>query len=319
MVGGNAATMLRLVSVYMSTTRKVQVQLAETINKERREGTTEDTQAMREMYEDRSKDVSTFIQSVVAEFRRTQEPLADAPHFPLTSLARAYFMLGNVAAGFETFRVLLDRKELPDLHDINVALSAMAEYTPEGAAKMITRMIDNGVQPNAVTFGTVIHFAALSKDTQLVSSLIKQARLIDQGQLTLKSVQALIRASIEMEDDPELLVANLQRALEIIRSLTRSQLLCSPHTGTYCIKSALKVNNPVLAFKFWRLLVEGKFAWADTQHIMLRRLIAQQIDRHHEAGLLTEERAKVMRFLMRREPKKSTEYIMGDLAEQTIT
>jgi hypothetical protein len=305
MVGGNAATMLRLVSVYMSTTRKTQLQLAQTMDKEQKEGTTEDTQSMREMYEDRSKDISAFIHSVVAEYRRTQEPLAKAPHFPLTSLARAYFMLGNVAAGFEMFRVLLDRKEMPDLYDINVALSAMAEYTPRGAAQMITRMIDKGVRPDAITFGTVLHFAAIHKDTELVGSLIKQARLIDNGELTLKSVQALIRASIGMEDDPELLGANLARALEIIQTLTRSKLVCSPRTGMYCIKSALKVSSPVLAFKFWQLLVERKLEWTDTQHVMLRRLIAQQIDRHYEAGLLTEERTKVMHFLMRREPEKS--------------
>jgi hypothetical protein len=73
----------------------------------------------------------------------------------------------------------------------------------------------------------------------------------------------------------------------------------------YCIKSALKVSSPVLAFKFWQLLVERKLEWTDTQHVMLRRLIAQQIDRHYEAGLLTEERTKVMHFLMRREPEKS--------------
>jgi len=305
MVGGNAAAMLRLVSMYMNTTRKTQLQLAQTMDKEQREGTTEDMQTMREMYEDRSKDISAFIQSVVAEYRRTQEPLANAPHFPLTSLARAYFMLGNTVAGFETFKVLLDRKEMPDLYDINVALSAMAEYTPRGAAQMITRMIDKGVRPDAITFGTVLHFAALHKDNELVSSLIKQARLIDHGELTLKSVQALIRASIEMENDPEILGANLARALEIIQSLTRSKLVCSPHTGVYCIKSALKVNSPVLAFKFWQLLVERKLEWSDVQHIILRRLIAQQIDRHYEAGLLTEERTKVMLFLMRRQPRKS--------------
>ncbi|KIM89083.1 hypothetical protein PILCRDRAFT_812977 [Piloderma croceum F 1598] len=304
LVFGHAGAMLRLVSLFSSITRKTQSQLVQVIDKEQREGTIEDTQNMRELYKCRTEDVSAFVNSVIAEYRRLQEPLALAHHFPLTSLARAYFMIGNVTAGFETFQILLNRKEIPDLYDINVALSAMAEYTPSGAAKMITTMIDKGVRPDAVTFGTVMHFAALNKDTQLVGSLIKQARLIDDGTLTLKSVQSLIRASIEMEDDPELLGANLERALEIIQSLKRAKLVCSPRTGTYCVNSALKLNSPVLAFKFWRLLINGKFAWNDTHHIKLRRLISHQVDRYREAGLLTEERARVMQFLMRHERRQ---------------
>lgn len=300
LVCGNGATMLKLVRIFANVARKSQSSLAQTIDREQREGVTEVTQTMREIYEYRNKSASTFTDSVITEFRRLYEPIALADHFHLNALARAYFMVGDVAAGFSAFQALLDRNEKPNVYDINVALSAMAEYSPSGAANMITRMIEKGLQPDPVTFGTVIHFAALHKDAELVSSLIKLARVTDSGESTVKSLQSLIRASIVMANHPEILSENLDRALEIVRSLRRAGL-CSPRTGTYCVKSALKVNSPVLAFKFWRLLVKGRLAWTDVRHEKLRRSIAKQIHMHYKAGWLSEERARVMQFLIRAE------------------
>jgi hypothetical protein len=300
---GNAAAMLRMVSVSMYNMKRTQSLLAGVIEKQEKGDTSEATQSERELYDDRFEHVSTFVRHVVMEYRLTKEPLAEATHFDLTSLARAYFILGDVSAGFESFTCLLDRKEIPDLYDINVVLSAMAEYTPRGAAKMIERMIQKGVDPDPVTFGTVIHFAAIHRDTQLVSALISKARRADNGQLTIKSVQALIRASIEMEDDVQSLVANLERALEIIQSLTKSNFLCSPRIGKYCTTASLDVHSPILAFKFWHLLVRRKVEWIDIQHKILRHRIAAQIVKQREGGRLTEDRERVMLHILRQEPK----------------
>ena len=61
------------------------------------------------------------------------------------ALARAYLMTGQIAAGFRTLRVLLDRKEVPDLHDVNVALTALSAYHPARAATMLERMVEQGI------------------------------------------------------------------------------------------------------------------------------------------------------------------------------
>lgn len=299
-VVGNAATMLRIVSLFAYATRKAQSLLESAKeNKGLVVGQSES-----ELYESRSKENAAFAHHVVAEFRRINEPLGKAGHFHLTSLARAYFMLGEVSAGFEAFRALLERKEIPDLHDINVALSAMAEYTPRGAARMVERMIQKGVQPDPITFGTVIHFAAIHRDTELVSALISRARQLDNVQLSLKSVQALIRASLAMEDTSQsTLKANLTRALEIMRSLAHSNFICSPNTGNYCVASALRVDDPIMAFNFWSLLVHRKVEWGDAGHRILRHRIAARIRKHSRAGWLVAEQEKIMLHKLAHEPK----------------
>lgn len=290
----NSSTMLRMVSCFMHVKNKVDTLLGETspganldhqthlddpderpLNEEE-----ELAQEDSKIYQERLKDVGAFIDRIIAEFRSCKEPLAQANHADLTSLARAYFMTGNVTAGFDAFRVLLNRKEIPDLHDINVALSAMAEYTPRGAARMVERMVSKGIHPDSVTFGTIIHFATIHRDTALVSTLVNRARQLDDGQLSLKSVQSLIRASLEMENTSQSqLRMNLQRALAIVKTMTKSAHL-SPNTGKYCVAAALKVQEPTIAYRFWKLLVVRKLDWEDGQHKFLRQRMKSQLRRH---------------------------------------
>jgi hypothetical protein len=305
-VVGNAASMVRMVSLFVDVIHKNQSRLEEVIERQQAGEGGEAIETERELYEVRGKDSTSFLHFVVSEFRLAKEPLAQAGHFDLTSLARAYFMLGDISAGFEAFKTLLDRKEMPDLHDINVALSAMAEYTPEGAAKMIERMVRKGVRPDPITFGTVIHFALIHQHTELVHKLINMARLAGNGPLTLESVQALIRASVEMEDSsPSLVLANLERGLMIMQSLAGSDLMCSPNTGKYCTLAALELRDPVLAFKFWKLLVRRKLGWNDTQHVNLRLRIAAQVRKRCRMGLLLENLAKIIHHeLMMEAPRR---------------
>lgn len=292
-----------MVSMYANTIRKVESTLETAVDAEKNksDGAGDFDPAF---YEERWEDMKAAAHHVVAEFRRIKEPLAEATHYDLTSLGRAYFILGDVSAGFDVFKTLLNRKEIPDLHDINVILSVMAEYTPRGAAQMIERMISKGVQPDPITFGTVIHFATIHRDTRLVSILIKRMRQLGNGQLTLKSVSALLRASIELENTSiASLRSNLQRALDIIRSLTESNFRCSPNTGKHCIKASLDVDDPFMAFNFWHLLVQGKVEWADREHIILRSRIAVRILKHSRVGRLEADRVKICLNALRKEAK----------------
>lgn len=288
---GNSTVMLRMVSLYSHTIRKTG-SLLDGVTKEENDGVDEAVKLERSLYEDRMEEITTFIHLLVAKYRRIKEPLSTASHFDLTSLARAYFMLGDVSAGSDAFKALLNRKEIPDMYDINVALSAMAEYDPRRATGIINLMIQRGLQPDPVTFGTVIHYASIHKDAELVSTLVHKAYEADNGQLTLKSVQALIKAAIHM-DDPSL-GTSLEHALEIIQSLIDSNLFCSPNTGNYCVAASLNVQKPVLAFKFWKLLVRNKVEWNDIQHSLLRRRIAGQVLKHSRLGWLGGDLEKVI-------------------------
>lgn len=284
-VVGNASAMVRVVSVFAQATRRAQSRLDDMAVLESSGGRVE--QLDRSVYEERLEETSSFANKVIAEYRQLRTPLAVAAHRELTSLARAYFLVGDVAAGFDAFRALLNRKELPDLHDLNVALSAMAEHSPRDAARMIDRMIAKGVHPDAITYGTVIHFATLHRDTRLISSLIQRAGNMGNVQLTVKSVQALIRASIAMENtSEETLKSNLKRTLGIIESLKHLRLEFSPNTGKYCVNAALVADDPKLAYDFWHLLVHHRVEWQDEQNKKLRWRIINSLRKHADAGNL---------------------------------
>lgn len=302
---GNPATMLRMVSLYASHIRRKERDERVAENADDENKVTSTNQATRDEHEDETADdFTTIAHVIVTEYRKTIEPLIEADHILLTSLARAYFLLGDVASGFEAFRALLDRREVPDLHDINVALSAMAEHTPRGAARMIERMIMKGVQPDPITFGTVIHFATIHRDTELVSTLISRVRQLDNGQLTLKTVSALIQASVEMDSTSyDLLRANLRRAMGIIYSLADSDVIIPPNVGKRCIRAALDVDDPVMAYQFWSVLVRHKIEWADAEHLGSRIRIATLIRDHAKAGLLKADRVKVMLHNLGKEAK----------------
>ena len=282
-VVGNAAAMVRVVSVFAQVTRKAQSRLDELAKLESNGGQCGGSD--KSLYQGRVEEASSFANTVIAEFRQFREPLASAAHRDLTSLARAYFLVGDVVAGFDAFRALLNRKELPDLYDLNVALTAMAEHSPQDAARMIDRMVSKGVQPDAITYGTVIHFATLHRDAQLVSSLVQRVGDMGNVQLTVKSVQALIRAAMETTSE-EMLKSNLKRALDIIWSLKHVRLEVSPNTGKYCVNAALVADDPKLAYDFWRLLIRQRTEWQDEQNKNLRWRIIKRLRQHADAGKL---------------------------------
>jgi len=292
-VVGNAAMLVRVVSVFAKLIAQTQSKLqilqgkpssgAETI---------EDLAFVTE--QDRLEDMTRFVDSVVAEFRNSKEPLAQASHFDLNSLARAHFILGQFGAGFDVFRILMNRKEIPDLYDVNVAMSAMAEHDPRIAADMIERMIKKNLQPDPTTFGTVLHHAIVRGDVALVDDLVRRMSDLHR-RLSLKSVQALIRASVQVEIESKLSVRlSMDRAFGVIRSLMGSGFVCQPNTGKYCIYACVRVDDPVMAYKFWKLLVKDKTDWGGREQILQRRLIASRIRKHCKAGWLSRERGTIM-------------------------
>jgi hypothetical protein len=292
-VVGNAAMLVRIVGLFARLITQTQSKLeALKVEASNSDEVVEDLSY--DVERDRSEDMAAFVDRVVTEFRHSKEPLGQARHFDLNSLARAYFILGQYAAGFDTFKVLMGRKEIPDLYDVNVAMSALAERNPRAAAKMIERMIEKNLQPDPVTFGTVLHQAIVHGDMTLVTALIQRVRKLDRH-LSLKSVSALIRASLQVENDSEGSVrANLDRAFGIVRSLINAKFICQPNTGKYCIFASLRVDDPVMAYKFWKLLVKDKTEWGDREQVFQRRLIAGRIQKHCRAGWLNCERGKIM-------------------------
>ncbi|KAF9221577.1 hypothetical protein BS17DRAFT_757539 [Gyrodon lividus] len=292
-VVGNAATMIRMVSLFAQRDSRTRAKL-EMLKSPRSQGPADDTKCQE--YEQKQADYSQFAHRVLRAFHDSILPIEKADHFALSALARGYFMLGHMSEGLEPFRILIRRREIPDTHDINVALSAMAQHSPRAASQMVDRMVRQGLRPDAVTFGTVLHQAIAHGDLELITGVLDRARELGLEELSSKTIAALIRTSVTIGDeiDQDTLEANVQHAWDMIQSTPESSVVHTPNIGKCCILASLHLDDPVMAFNFWERLVRGKAEWEDREQTFQRRLISNMIRRHSQAGRLERERGRVM-------------------------
>jgi hypothetical protein len=247
-----------------------------------------------DVYREQLEDFTMFSECVIEEFRKVHEPLSTAHHFTLNALARAYFIFGNLHAGFDTMKHLLDRKEVPNGRDINVLLDAMASFDARRAAHTIDQMMQRGLRPTQVTFGTVLHHAALGRDTELVSALVQKAQDF-LGKLSPLAISLLIRHLVDSRGRTRAeLSFGLQETLKIVRAMKNRRLYARSDLGKRCIFLSLRSNNPIMAFEFWERLVKTRTEWGDDEQVHQRRLIAQQIKVHRSSGWLSSQKSAEM-------------------------
>ncbi|PCH39749.1 hypothetical protein WOLCODRAFT_23610 [Wolfiporia cocos MD-104 SS10] len=236
-----------------------------------------------------------FAERVFEAFRTSREPWAEAQHFELNALARASFMLGYLEAGMQAFRIMLARREVPDLQDVNVALSILAEYNPTAAARVIERMVSAGLQPDKVTFGSVMHQAIIHRDGPLVAHLMRRARELNCAAFSYKTVGALVRATVTMEDDGRVPAReHLENARALIESLLERGQVPSANMGRDCVLAALRADEPLMAFRFWDRLVRDKAEWGDAVQRRTRRAIAGMVRAHCAAGWLDADMGRLV-------------------------
>jgi hypothetical protein len=291
---GNASLMLRMVSIFSKLIDRTKDQIEERMTSQDKDdgGMTVLSLDERQNHLD---DLIQFVERVVRDFRTSKGSLEETSHYDLSSLARAYITLGRVSDGLDMLKVLLGRYEIPDIYDINIALSAIAEFHPRRAAGILKKMVERGIRPDAVTFGTIIHHAILHGELRLAGYLIGRAQELGCEELSAKTTASLIRASVNVEGAPKsILKENLQRAWDIIQSGDVSTVVHKPNTGKYCIFASLRLNDPVMAFRFWEALVKGKTEWGDRKQAFQRRLIANMIQRHCQEGELSRDRGRQM-------------------------
>ena len=256
---GNSALMIRMVSLFTSLRRRLR-----------------DTCVDEEAFVRQSEDYTTFLTQILQSYRVHHMPLIKAPHQALTSLARACFMVGKYTEGLEVFKVLLQRKEIPDIYDINVALTAVAEAKPRLAASLIKRMVQKGMRPDSVTFSTVMHHAFLRGDLNVVNQMIEGIRGLKDVRWTLPTVDGLIRATINsgMPGSQDL-KSRLQTVLKMVEFLKETTTLSSPQTGKYLVYVSLRENEVMAAYSFWDIFLRHGAEWDDDEQRQIRRRIAQ--------------------------------------------
>ncbi|KAI0081587.1 hypothetical protein K474DRAFT_1703759 [Panus rudis PR-1116 ss-1] len=208
--------------------------------------------------EERRREAQEFVHLVIAKFREVQTPLSKASRNTLNALARVYFITGQIMEGFRMFKILVARRELPDLRDVNVALSALSEYNPAIGSRMLDRMIDKGLKPDGVSYGTIIHAALLHDDHLLVRELILKARKSGVD-LTEKTYGTLIRGTLsELYADSEDNRLQARRASALLRILEQSGYTPSVRIARDCVIAALRAGDTLMAFRIWRHYMRGK-------------------------------------------------------------
>ncbi|KAI6042704.1 hypothetical protein EDC04DRAFT_2657955 [Pisolithus marmoratus] len=291
LIVGNARAMVRVVSLFASLVSRTQ----EKLDMLRSANDTEQLQDAIVETEAKLADMSHFAQTVLLAFHKSKEPLDKAAHCDLNALARGYFLLGRMRQGLLPYRALLRRKEIPDLYDINVALSAISRHSPRMAANLVERMLETGLHPDAVTFGTVMHQALEQGDLELAGTLVKWAHEHGLEALSAKTMAALILASVsDRPETAEALEANLRHVWEIVRGTPRGSVVHTPNIGECCIRASLHVGNAQMAFDFWDELVRWRAEWDDHEQIQLRRSIGKVVRQHIREGSLAAERGRQM-------------------------
>ncbi|KAF5382450.1 hypothetical protein D9615_003006 [Tricholomella constricta] len=275
-VAANPALLIRMVSLFWNIHTRTEAELQNP-----RSGRKGRPQVEAEELEMRSDDAAQFVDRVMEAFKYHHAPLAKAPHYVLTSLARACFIVGKIPEGFGLFKFLLDRKEAPDLYDVNVALTAVAQLNPKLGIKLIERMVEAGLQPDAVSFGTALHHAVLQGEQEVVDVIFKHIRGFDNEHVSVKTFASFVNASLSYlrKSSKEDVRTALVNILHLIDSYPEANFASAPQTAKTLLYSALQAEDGPLAYRIWKRLLQRSAEWEDAEQHALRHRIALLIQR----------------------------------------
>jgi hypothetical protein len=159
-------------------------------------------------------------------------------------------------------------------------------------------MIEKGLQPDHITFGTVMHHALNHGDVELVDEMVQRVRALENTHLSYKSIVSLVRGSISQSnvwDHNDLTTqSKLQSAFTIIQAVGRSTVVASPHLGKFLVFACLRAEDPTMAFKFWDYLLRDSADWHDREQLFMRRLIIDRVERHIAEGWLKNTHGRTM-------------------------
>ncbi|CAK5284302.1 unnamed protein product [Mycena citricolor] len=241
------------------------------------------------------QDFRGILEHVLTSFAAAHEPLETADHRVLTSYTRACFVTGDYVRGINVLKMMLKRREVPDVFDINVLVSAVAEHDPRTAAGLVERMANKGLEPDRITYGTIMHHALSHGDSGLVQQMVKQIRGLRTCFLTYKSIVSLIRGSLSFDTQSPLTQrAKLRGVMNLIKSVGGSTVVNSPHIGKFLVLRALEMDDPVMAYRFWDLLLARSVGWHDREQAYLRGRISNATVAHHKRGWIKDHQRQAM-------------------------
>ncbi|KAK0464621.1 uncharacterized protein EV420DRAFT_1054104 [Desarmillaria tabescens] len=284
-VTGNATCMIRMVSIFTHLRKRLKAP-------ESRPSTRIPDPALSRK---RDAEFATFVNHVLREWSLVHTPLTAASHENLTSFARANFIAGRQSDVFNVYEILLERREIPDLYDVNIVLGALAERHPRAAARMIERMVEKGLHPDGVTIGTVLHQSLVHNDLSLFQDLLLRLGEM-QVALTEKALVSFLRANatLSLTTAPDVQRKKFLGILSVVTAMKHTGITSSPHLGKFLAYAALKAGLAVFAYRFWKLLLSESAEWDDDEQGQLRSTLISNIRSRWHKGILAEGRARLM-------------------------
>jgi len=237
-------------------------------------------------------DLLAFLDRLLQGFRAHHEPLAEAEHHILTTLARACFINGKFVDGFDAFQCLLDRQEVPDRYDVNVALTAIAERHPRVASQFVDFMVKRNIQPDDSTYCTIMNAALEHKDFDLVDEMANNVLTIQEDrEITIKSMMVLINATATPRPGEELPEqrSRLRKTMKLVQSWMESHPMPSMQVGKALVLASLRAGDSEMAFRFWKTLLRDSTEWNDRDQVHLRALLAKKISKDYHSGSVRKE------------------------------
>lgn len=215
-----------------------------------------------------------FAVEVYYAFKKAKEPLRYASHHDLNAMARAANELGFVRQSFSAIRAILTRKEIPDKHDVNVIISAMARRKPEDAELMLRKMVVEDLQIDGLLLSTVIHEALERGNVRLATRVFDLARGCLPDELPAAAMHRLLNSWLASHScdgvagggassTPVARKLSTRKEKDELRLFMTNALRLFEHCDTNgslrrrylrgCIAACLRAEDGALAFQMWGL------------------------------------------------------------------
>ncbi|KAI0771136.1 hypothetical protein BD413DRAFT_604489 [Trametes elegans] len=241
----------------------------------------------------RAADLRAFAERVVDAFYEHKQPLAHAAHFDLNALARGAALVRRERLAMDIFKLIKQRGLQLDVHDVNVALDIVSKADPVMGAKYLDDLLASQLEPDAVSFGTVIHYAARDGNAPLVRSLLQKARENGIEQLTFKTLSSLLHSTLKGKlplGEERTWAAEMAYARDILRAMEAGGTTPTPNVVRDCVGVALRARQPEEAYKLWSTYIWRKVEWDDSGQRRLRAAIAGQLYGRYQRGVLEHPR-----------------------------
>ncbi|KAF8312544.1 hypothetical protein DL93DRAFT_2082155 [Clavulina sp. PMI_390] len=210
------------------------------------------------------QDIAT-ASDITATFTALHEPAEMASHHNLNSVARANFLVGEVDTALKAFKCLLDRREIPDAHDLAVMVSGIAAFDVELADSALQNATSRGVVMPVQAWTAVLKAAFEGGNLKQADSVLR--RMTEAGvKSDLGVIDVILRyglseetwgSMLKIEHTTKLSTRKKPRAEAVIPYLEMATrvLLKEQHypreLTVMCINWVIKCDLPRQAFSFW--------------------------------------------------------------------